>query len=207
MRKYKIEKITAWVIIFLGIIAIYFIFIFFDIVPKTDQKITFIIASFGALFSIIQFWISSISRRMDFIKRIQYEEYLRVRELIQIFFNHLSENMVQVRDIHSLVRQLNNTRNELSVIINSNNKSILSGVTKNQSVINFGEKLNEVIIKTDKFRLESDRFEKAKNSSKGKPDWSIKIEEMNWRNDILKDVKTLHELKYDLLFAIEKKII
>jgi len=108
---------------------------------------------------------------------------------------------------HSLVRQLSDIRTELSVIIRSNNKTIVPGLLENNSVNAFGTLTNKIIIETDKLRAKLDQLENKKKIAGSGIDFEIEVEKMNWHNSILEKIKKLHELKYDLLGEFEKKIL
>jgi hypothetical protein len=201
------EIFWTWVCLILGLILIYLIFIQKNLVKDLDQKITFIIASFGALFSIIQFWVSSIRHRNDFIKMMRYDEYKRIRELINRFFNSLSENMGEKQNIHLLSRQLTDIKNELVVIIQMTNKSIFKGILENKSIIEFGQKTDAILVQTDKLRYKIDEMNEKKNVTEDVMQFAIGIEIMNWHNELIPIIKELHILKYRLFEFIEHRLI
>jgi hypothetical protein len=197
----------TWFCLFIGLFLIYYIFIQQDIVKELDQKITFIIASFGALFSIIQFWINSIRHRDDFIRNLRYEEYKRVREITNRFFNSLSENMGEEQNIHRLSRILMDIKNELVVIMQITNKSIFKGILQNESVIEFGKKSDIILTKTDQLRYKIDQLNDKKDSYGDTLQFAISVEIMNWHNEMIGEISELHRLKYHLFEFMEDKLI
>lgn len=81
LSKFKFKEIHIfWTCLIFGLFLIYFIFIKQNFIKNLDQKITFIIASFGVLFSILQFWYNSLRHRNDFLRNMGYEEYKRILE-------------------------------------------------------------------------------------------------------------------------------
>jgi hypothetical protein len=207
MKKYRNQTILVWISFLIGLLLIYYLFIYLNLVSNLDQKITFIIASFGILFSITQFWFSSIHRKTDFIRNMRYEEYRKVREVTNNFFFYLNENMLAEPNIHLLVRQLIKTKYELTVIIQMSNKTILPGILDNESVKRFGQVSDEIITKTDKLRSKLDILVNKRTLAGSGVDTEIEIEKMNWHNDILGNLVELHELKYHIFSLFEKEII
>lgn len=207
-KKINIKEIyCAWITFILGLFTIYFLFIKCDFVTELDQKITFIIASFGILFSGIQFWMGSIRGKKEFIKTMRYEEYKRTRELINRFFNYLSDNMGEENDIHLLDRQLVSVKNELAVIIQTTNNSIFKGIKDVEEVKKFGIVSDEIITLTDKLRYDIDKYNQQRKKVGQTIDFTIEVKIMNWHNDIRENIKELHELKYHMLKFMEEKII
>jgi hypothetical protein len=213
IKNYLIKKIVpkeihlTWLCLLAGLFLIYYIFIQKNVVSDVGQKIAFIIASFGVLFSIIQFWINSIRHRDDFIKNMRYDEYKRVREIINSFFNSLSENMGEKQNIHLLSRQLMDIKNELVVIMQMTNKSIFKGILENEAVIEFGQKSDTIILRTDQLRYKIDEWHEKKKVSEDMLQFAIEVEIMNWHNEIREIIKELHILKYRLFDFMEDKII
>lgn len=208
LKKIVPKKIYwTWMCLFLGLFLIYFIFIQMNFVKALDQKIAFIIASFGVLFSIIQFWVNSIRHKNDFIKVMRYDEYKRVREITNRFFNSLSENMGEKHDIHLLSRQLGDIKNELVVIMQMTNKSIFKDILENESVIDFGKKSDLILTKTDQLRYKIDGLYEKKDKYGDTFQFAISVEIMNWHNEMIGVIKELHELKYCLFEFMEHKLI
>jgi len=208
LKKYILKEINlTWVCLLAGLFLIYFIFIQKNYVCDVGQKIAFIIASFGVLFSVIQFWVNSIRHRTDFLRNMRYDEYKRVREITNRFFNLLSENMGEKHDIHLLSRQLMDIKNELVVIIQMTNKSLFKDILKNESVVEFGKKSDELLARTDKLRFDLDTLHEKKNTFGDVFNFAIEVEIMNWHNEVREMIKELHELKYYLFEFMEDKII
>lgn len=197
----------TWFCLLVGLFLIWYIYIQKNLVKDLGQKITFIIASFGVLFSIIQFWVNTIRHRADFIRSMRYEEYKRVRELTNRFFNSLSENMGEKQNIHLLSRQLMDIKNELVVIMQITNKSIFKGILENESIIEFGEKSDLILERTDKLRYDLDKLYEKKETKGDIFQFAIGVEIMNWHNKVREIISELHELKYHLFKFMEDKII
>ena len=208
LKKNVLKEINlAWICLFAGLFLIYFIFIQQNLVCDLGQKITFIIASFGALFSVIQFWVNSIRHRDDYIRNMRYEEYKRVREITNRFFNTLSENMGEEHNIHLLSRQLMDIKNEFVVIMQITNKSIFKNILQNERIIEFGKKSDLILERTDKLRYDIDKLREKKGTRGDVLNFAVEVEIMNWHNEVREIIKDLHELKYHLFDFMEDKLI
>ncbi|MBE0640130.1 MAG: hypothetical protein IH598_16575 [Bacteroidales bacterium] len=208
LSRFRMKEIHLfWICLIFGLFLIYFIFIRHDLIRNPEQKITFIIASFGILFSILQFWYNSIRHRNDFLRNMGYEEYKRIRELTNRFFNALYENMQGDQNIHLLSRQLVNLKNEISAIIRITNKSIFKGILENDYVKEFGVKSESVVLKTDELRAKLDKLFEKKEALGNLVDFEIEVEKMNWHNEIRDIIKELYELKYHVFEFMEKKLV
>lgn len=186
---------------------IYWFFVVKDFVEATDQKITFLIAAFGLVFSVLKVWLDKDNAKENFKKNVRYEEYKKVRQLTHDFFQCLSEFMAIPAEPKTLEYRLAGIRNEISVIINTTNKSIYPNIIKNESVIQFGELSDKIVTSTSQYRYNLDKCKEKQDQGLDNYRYLVEIETLNWHNQTVKYLHELHKCKYGLFEFMEKTII
>lgn len=181
----------------------------------TDSSLGFFIAIIGLLFSIMQFQIHLINRKNDYLRDIKYNEYQRLRKLINDFSNLINENMMIEPNPFNLEYSLVNIRNEISEIIKLNNNRIFKDILQKPSAKNFDTITSKIILKASQYRKS---FEEAKeNETKidspkgGQYDILFELEKFElqnkWHNETRELLKEFYRDKSKLLDELQIYLI
>jgi len=132
-RNYVIQRILVIIAFLLGLSIIYYLFIIKDIASNNSDRITFLIGSFGILFTIIQFFLNSLSNKLTFIKKLRYEEYVKLKEIIDEFSNYVMEDLGNVEKSRYLKGKLYLTCREFKARIDTANKYVFPNIASHRT--------------------------------------------------------------------------
>jgi hypothetical protein len=210
LTKFKLIRslitISIIVIFIIGAFLVWFIFIEKNVLTNIAEKITAIIAFFGILISGIQILINEIKRKREFYKQLRYSEYKSIRNQIQKFTNLLNDHLVNEPNPHLLENKLMNITNELAVTINTSNSKLFPGIIDNENSKNFDNLISDILIRTSQYRKKFDDIRKNQKKQETSGDFEIKINAMNWHNEIVTKLKEVHSEKYKLFEFLENYI-
>lgn len=194
------QPLWAKLTFIIGVALIYVLFIHCELVEDTEQQITFIIASFAVLFSIVQFWLDAIRSKRDFANTIRYEEYKKARELVNEFIKAVVDIDIEYGHIELLSAKLTNTKNELVAIIQTSNDSIFKGILNDERVKEFGVTTDKILSITRTFRNAVEGLHPIRDSRKFESNW------ITWKLNVSKYNRSLHSSKYGIFNFMENKI-
>jgi hypothetical protein len=156
--KLKFYTFLVWVLFFTGIYLIWYLFVDRKIVKDQTDKITFLISSFGALFGIIQLLINIISNKLTFIKKLRYEEYVKLKEIIDEFSNYIMEDLGNVEKSRYLKGKLYITCREFKARIDTANKYVFPNIASHSTARKVEQNLLLILHEAIGFDMEKDEL-------------------------------------------------
>ncbi len=152
--KWKIYTGLIWVLFFTGIYLIYYLFIDRKIVKEETDKITFLISSFGALFGILQLLLNFISNKLTFIKKLRYEEYVKLKEVVDEFSNYVMEDLGNIEKSGYLKGKIYNSCREFKARIDTANKYVFPNIASHHTARKVEQNLLLILHETMGFDIE-----------------------------------------------------
>ena len=198
----RFRYLLLYIFAILGLSIIWFLFIKLDLITEKPQKITFIIASLGILFSITQFIYSNLRHKDNVIYQIRYQEYNKLISLFNLYTNLMNDCMQKESSPNEIVNRLMNINNEIAVLINTTSNWIFPDLKLSSESKKLSELTGNVLILTSKFMNKYngilDKFSEANDYTP-----HIEIERMNWHNSVQPLLKEIHKVKYQLFAIIQ----
>lgn len=211
MEKIKTKRwfdISITLITFgIGIILIWYFFVYKKVIYDVPTQIATILAAFGLLLGILQFRINYLRQRNDYINKIRFEEYLRIRKLFSDFAENINNHMTLKFNSHVLVNSLMNIKNELSQLININDKFLFPGIINKKSSKKIAKIINDILLRTDKFRKQIDDSLKDKKLETDFRKFLNITQQVGWHNEIRGKLKEFHKYKYKFFNDLREYII
>ena len=180
----------------------YYLFFSLDILPDNEKRMTGIFTTLGLTFGLFQFWISEVnnSKRREF--DLRYESYKEFCLIIDQITETLNQEMGDSsHNPHATVTKLLNLINQFQSLVKINSDFLFKELNKRQETKDIRDIIENILVRTDKFRKEID------DAGKKNPDSAITslittIGQMNWHNDTREHLKQLHDRKYLFYKAI-----
>lgn len=187
------------IIFLIGIVLLTWILFFsLELVSDNEKRITCVFAILALGFGVFQFWVNelNIERRKKF--DLRYETYKEIVLLIESISETINIKMISKETIeaHGVLSKLINQINNLSSTMNRNNDFLFPDICKTPESKKNQKILENIILRTDKFRIGIENA--AKHDKYNMKEFAESIEEMNWHNEIREYLKELHDNKYDL---------
>ena len=202
--KIKAKYLVIWTLFVVSLILICYAIIFKNWITEFDQKITYFLSSFAIVFSIFQYSISNAKDKDRYIGQLRIEEYRQIRLLIQEFINTVNTGLSENVSLIETENKLINFKNELAVLIKSNNSIIFPGLMQQESSKTLDEIFEKILIETSKARKEYQKFLDTKSTAK---EFGLEVIKMNWDSIIRDDFKKSFEIRDKLLKYLQSTII
>ncbi len=202
--KIKIKYFSIWTFFIISLILICYVIILKDWISGFDKKLTFFLASFAIVFSIFQYLLRNAIDKVRYISQLRIEEYRQIRLIIQDFINVVNTGLSENVSLVETESKLLNVRNELAVLIKSNNSVLFPELMNQNSSKSLDEIYEKILLETSKARKE---YQKLKDSESIASESVAEVIKMNWHHTIKDDFKRSFKIRDDLLKYLQSTII
>lgn len=172
-----------------------------------EKPLALTISVVGLIFGIFQVVLNIKVQAARNKAQLRYSEYKELLKMLHNISELLNEHMMKDLNIHGLLTSFMNRKNEYISFMNNNNSFLFPGIQKTKIAENTLDKLDEIHLATDRFRIELEKAEKKKAlvgvTDTGEDDIDKAILQMNWHREIRENLKQYNDLKYKLLKEIQ----
>ncbi|WP_161889558.1 hypothetical protein [Pontibacter russatus] len=207
------KKITPYILptsILVGGIFIISLVAYFNFGFQWDKEksITFLLSSLGLVFAVFQVVLNIKIQAVRNKTALRHNEYKDFQKLLNSISELLINEMVSEPNVEGLVSALLNKKNEVISFILSNDTYLFDGIKENNVLKETLYIVEDLGVRTDKYRAELDKIEETRKSMQGNIYNPVRdnLLRMEWHNDINKILKRFHELKHQALKEIQKHI-
>jgi hypothetical protein len=199
-HRIHIRTIITWLAFVFSLFLIWYLFIKKDWIPEVDQKLTFILGFFAVAFSVFQFIINNQKDNERYLNQIRLDEYRRIRIIFQDFIDTLNNGLSEIITPIEAENRLLNLRNELSVLMNTNNSRIFPNLKQQVSSKKIDELSEKILLTTSKIRVSYQKtIENELVKEIGMQNLKLGLLYMEWGNSVKDDLKELMEERTILL--------
>lgn len=207
------KKVTPYIlpisILVVGILIISVVAYFnFDLLWEKDKSITFLLSSLGLVFAAFQVVLNIKIQAIRNKAALRHTEYKDFLKLLNSISELMINEMINKPNVEGLVSTLLNKKNEVISFIVSNDNYLFNGIKDNEIIKETLYAVEDLSVRTDKYRAELDEIEKIRRSMQGNvynPNRDNLLL-MTWYNDVNEILKKFHELKHQALREIQKYI-
>lgn len=202
--KFKIKYLIIWIIFIAFIFLIWYFFAFKNWIQDLDKRLTYILTTFGLVFSIFQYWMSTLKDKDRFLAQLRIEEYRQIRQTIQEYFNILNIGLSEGTSLTETENKLINIKNELAVLIKSNHTKLFPGIMDLEPSKKLDSIFEKILLETSKARQ---KYQKILDSDSVRQNFEIEVLKMEWDSNIRDDFKEAFSVRDNLIQILQSKIL
>jgi hypothetical protein len=200
----KINYLITWIIFIVSLFLMGYAIIYRDWIQGLDKKLTYILGSFSIVFSIFQYIISTLREKDRYLSQLRIEEYRQIRLVIQEFINTVNTGLSDNISLIETENKLMNIKNELSVLIRSNNAKLFPGIMEQESSKILDTIYEKILLETSKARKE---YQKLLDSESVAKNFAIEVLKMNLDMSIRNDFKESFTIRDDFFRYLQSQIL
>jgi hypothetical protein len=180
----------------------------FDFFWEKEKSITFLLSGLGLIFAIFQVVLNINIQQTRNLATLRHTEYKELIKLLNGISDLMNTGMLTDIKAHTLVSSLMNKQNEFISFVKHNNTYLFQGIQDNNILKETLYIIEELTVRTDKYRFGIDEIAKLKQRQVGDNHYEVMevIDHIDWHNDIKEVLNRYNNLKHQALSEIQKYI-
>lgn len=198
MRKLK-PYILSVGILFIGLaVGCFFLFRTLDFNNNPEKSLALLVSVIGLIFGVFQVFLNLTVQGERSKTQLRHNDYKELVKSLNSISDLMNESLINELNLNGLVATLLNKKNEYLSFVVHNDDYLFTGLKNNDVIKNCLYTIEELGVRTDKYRYELGKVDGDKDSGI--------ILHMNWHNDVVDILKRYNEFKYDVLRVVRKNI-